>query len=98
MTVLAVPSFQVHAGHGSLYDHDVVVSVVLPVQKFYDLRTSGALIGHECQAYLHGDAIGMTRLMERKYDAWMEMGFQIMMTSFTNQYSMLIENSFVVYD
>lgn len=52
----------VHARQRALQDHGVVVRVVLPVQQYNYLRNAGALIGHECQADLHGEAFGMARL------------------------------------
>ncbi len=57
-----------HARHGPLQDHDIVVRVVLPVQEFDYVWNAGVLIGHECQANLHGEAIGMARLKKRTYD------------------------------
>ncbi len=73
-----------HAGHGPLRDHDVVVRVVLPVQEFDYLWYTGALIGQECQANLYGEAFWMTRLKERRYDAWMEVLSQINMVETGN--------------
>ncbi len=45
----------------------VVVCLFLPVQQFNYLRSAGALIGHECQANLQGEAFGMTRLKEKTW-------------------------------
>ncbi len=58
---------QIHARQGPLHDHDVVVCLFLPVQQFNYLRSAGALIGHECQANLQGEAFGMTRLKEKTW-------------------------------
>lgn len=60
---------QVRARRGPLHDHDIVVCVVLPVQKFNYVRNAGAFISHQCQADLQGEMFRLTRLKERKYDS-----------------------------